>query len=376
MHGKWITGVVALSLLWMAGLPRECGAARLKDVASIEGVRDNQLVGFGLVYGLNDTGDNANSSLYTIQAHLSVLAKEYGITVPTASVRVKNVAAVMVTAQLPAFSRPGSRFDVTVSSIGDAESLEGGVLFHVPLSGADGQVYAVAMGPVTVGGFSRGAGGNQVTQNHVTVGRVPNGAYVERAVAYDDVLERPTLNILLFQADFTTAQQARDAIAHELGVPQAVQALDAGTIQIDRSLLPERFNNIVDLVAAIERVDVNVDVRAKVVINERTGTVVMGQDVRIATVAVQHGGLTLTVSRTPYVSQPGPFARRGRTVETEEVDVTVTERPADFHMLEEGGTLGELITALNQLGVTARDMISIVQTLKECGALKAELVLM
>ncbi len=353
----------------------EAGAARLKDIASIEGVRGNQLVGFGLVYGLNDSGDNSNSSLYTIQAHLSVLAKQYGITVPAASVRVKNVAAVMVTAELPPFARSGSRIDVTVSSIGDAESLQGGTLFHTPLSGADGQVYAVAMGPLTVGGFSSGSGGNSVVQNHPTVGRIPNGAYVEQEVPFDDVLLKSTVNVLLDAPDFTTAQKAQAAIGFALDNPTSVKALDAGTIQIDRAALENKYNSVVDLVAAIEQVDVPVDVRAKVVINERTGTVVMGEDVRLATVAIQHGGLTVTVSRTPVVSQPLPFSE-GVTKTDEIVDVNVTERASDLHVVDEGATLGDLVTALNALGVTARDMIAIVQLLKESGALKAELVLM
>lgn len=370
-----IVTVVLVTALTLTAFGTRGSATRLKDIANIEGVRSNQLVGFGLVYGLNDSGDSSNSSLYTIQAHLSVLAKQYGITVPAQSVRVKNIAAVMVTAELPPFARPGSRIDVTVSSIGDAESLEGGVLFHTPLSAADSQVYAVAMGPLTVGGFSRGGGGNNVTQNHPTVGRVPNGAYVEREVSFEDVLLKPTVNVVLNNPDFTTVKKAEGAIADILGMPSAVEALDAGTIQINREALSERYNSVVDLVAAIEQVDVPVDAKARIVINERTGTVVMGQDVRIATVAIQHGGLTVTVSRQPYVSQPEPFSE-GETVVVEETDVEVTERASDFHLVEEGGTLGELVEALNTLGVTARDMIAIVQLLKESGALKADLVLM
>jgi flagellar P-ring protein precursor FlgI len=341
-------------------------ATRIKDISDIKGVRRNQLVGYGLIVGLNGTGDGKDAE-FTLQSLASMLEK-MGVTVKTDDIKVDNVAAVMVTSELPPFAKSGSRIDVLVSSIGDAENLQGGTLLFTPLKGADGQVYAVAQGPVSTGGFSAGGEGSGVQKNFPTVGRIAGGAVIEREIK-TGFAEKKRLTLLLHTPDFTTALRMTEAI-NTLGYAQMAHTEDSSTINVD---IPESYTgNIVKLIAMIEGLKVTPDAVAKVIINERTGTVVMGSNVRISTVAVAHGNLSIEIKESPQVSQPLPFAQ-GETVVTPDTEMSVKEGNSRLILMEPGVSIGEVVRALNALGVSPRDLISIFQAMKAAGALQAEL---
>ncbi len=340
--------------------------SRLRDVARLQGVRGNQLMGYGMVVGLDGTGDK-DQTKFTTQSLANLLVRQ-GLTVNPATIKVKNVAAVMVTAELPPFARAGSRLDVTVSSTGDAKSLLGGTLLMTALQGPDGQTYAVAQGPLLVGGFSASAGGASVTKNHPTVGRVPDGGIIEREIG-GNFNARTTLRYSLMEEDFTTAVRVVHAINEELGEKLA-QPLDARTVELQ---IPKEFQGrAVELVARLENLNVQLQPKARVVVNERTGTVILGAEVRIGAVSIIQGGLSIMVSSTPLVSQPAPFSK-GKTVTATKKDVTAVEEKPKTVTVEPGVSVGKLAEMLNGMGVSPRDMVAILQAIKEAGALQAEL---
>lgn len=361
-------GLVLLVGIFFSILPIDAEAVRIKDIAAVEGVRENSLIGYGLVIGLNGTGDKTGTT-FTVQT-LSSMLKKMGIAVEPSAVKVKNVAAVMVTAKLPPFVKTGSRIDVVVSSLGDATSLQGGTLLLTPLKGADQQVYAVAQGPISIGGFIGGKEGDSVQKNHPTAGRVAEGAQVEKEVGFP-FLHKERFNLLLRQQDFTTALRISQAINAQLGGESVASAVDSGTITLQ---VPDFYKGrLVELLAAIESLEVTVDLPARVVVNERTGTIVMGDQVRISEVAVSHGNLTIRVKTDFQVSQPPPFAPEGsETVVVPQRQTEVREEDAQILMLR-GATIGEVVRGLNAIGVTPRDLIAILQAIKAAGALQAEL---
>jgi flagellar P-ring protein FlgI len=327
----------------------------LREVASLQGVRGNMLMGYGLVVGLKGTGDTIQSK-FTIQSLANLMARQ-GISIPTTGVNVKNVASVFVTAELPAFARPGQRVDITVSSNGDAGSLAGGTLLMTPLQGPDGQVYVVGQGPILVGGFSV-----------ATAGRIPDGGVVERAVAgaFND---RKVLRYSLQQEDFTTAVRVVRAINKELPAAQA-RALDARTVEVP---VPEEFQGrIVEMVARLENLSIELQPHARVVVNEKTGTVVMGADVRIGAVSIVQAGLSISVATKRAVSQPAPLSK-GKTVTTATGEIKAEDEKVKSFTLEPGTTVGKLAEMLNNVGVTPRDLVAILQAMKDAGALNAEL---
>ena len=352
--------LILLSPAWL-------GAVRLKDIVDINGVRENQLVGYGLVVGLNGTGDG-KKSLFTVQSMVSMLEK-MGVTINPKDITVSNVAAVMVTAKLPPFAKTGNRIDALVSSIGDAKSLQGGTLLMTPLKAANGMVYAVGQGPVNIGGFSSSGAGGSVQKNFPTVGRVVDGALIERQVALN-LNSRRNLTLSIRDPDFTTATRVTNAI-NALFYDRIAEAQDAGTIQV--KVPPAYLGNIVQLVAMIEKLEVRPDMTARVVINERTGTVVMGENVRLSTVAIAHGNLSIVIKESPQVSQAAPFAQGGQTVVTPNTDLSVKEDTNQLVLLPAGASIGEVVGALNALGVSPRDLIAIFQAIKAAGALQADL---
>jgi len=359
--------ILFLAILTTACLCQSAVAARIKDVASIKGVRTNQLVGYGLVVGLNGTGDKQQTR-FTFQSLVNML-EDMGIRVDKDQVKVKNVAAVMVTANMPPFSRIGNRLDVLVSSIGDAQSLVGGTLLMTPLKGVDGNMYALAQGPVSIGGVGASGGGGGVTVNHLLAGRVADGASVEREIPMS-LDGKTSLTMMLSNPDFTTASRVSAAINTALG-QSAARMLDSGTLEIE---IPEsRQANVALFLADIERLLVTPDSVARVVVNERTGTVVMGENVRISTVAVSHGNLSISIRESAMVSQPGAFTEQGQTVVIPETDVMIEQEQRSLMVVDSGATIGELVGALNAIGVTPRDLISIFQSIKAAGALQAEL---
>lgn len=356
--------VVALGVIAPAAAMAE---ARIKDIAKIQGVRENELFGYGLVVGLNGTGDRAQVT-FTIQAVVSML-KKLGITVPADRLSLKNVAAVMVTAKLAPFAKMGSTLDVTVSSVGDATSLQGGTLLITPLQAADGQVYAVAQGPISIGGFNFSAGGTgeKVQKNHPTVGRVPNGAIVEREPS-TDFLKAKQLLLVLNNPDFTTALRMAEAVAQSLGAEAT--AKDASTVEVR---VPNLYlSNPVELIAAVEKVSLEPDMPAKVVVNERTGTIIMGSHVRISTVAVAHGSLSVQIRSELLVSQPTPLSK-GETTIVPRTALEAREGKNRFNLVDEGVSIGDVVKGLNALGVTPRDIIAILQAIRQAGALQGEL---
>jgi flagellar P-ring protein precursor FlgI len=360
-HG--LAMILALACLY-SGVSQ---ADRIKDIADIKGVRNNQLIGYGLVVGLDGTGDG-KKSLFTIQSMASMLEK-MGVTVDAKDIQVSNVAAVMITAELPAFTKVGSRIDALVSSIGDAKNLQGGTLLLTPLKAVNGNVYAVAQGPVNTGGFSASGASGSVQKNFPTVGRIIGGVLVEREVVLD-FNHRQSLTLSLHQPDFTTAMRMRNAI-NGLFYDAIAVAPDAGTVEVR---IPTSYvGNLVGLVAMIEKLDIRPDTIARVVINERTGTVVMGENVRIATIAIAHGNLSVVIKENPEVSQPLPFSEGGQTVVTPDTEIAVQEESNQLVLLESGASIGEVVSALNALGVSPRDLIAIFQAIKAAGALKAEL---
>jgi flagellar P-ring protein precursor FlgI len=342
----------------------------IRDVASVEGIRNNSLIGYGLVVGLKGTGDK-QQTYFTIQTLASILQR-MGVEIPPSvvqsTVQVKNVAAVFVTASLPPFSRPGLPLDVIVSSAGDARSLEGGLLLLTPLYAADGQVYAAAQGPLVVGGYAVGSSANSKQMNHPTVGRIPNGALIERDSSLD-LSKLHTVSLLLNEASFTTVEEVASVINRELAAPAAT-VVDSRRLEIG---IPVPGNaNLPALLARIENFEVRVRRKAKVVVNERTGTVVLGQDVRLGAVSILHGSFSIEVTTTYSASQPGPLAG-GQTEVLPETRLKASESPARNVALSEGASVEELVTRLQAIGATARDVVSILQAIKAAGALEAEL---
>ena len=358
--------LIGLLLFSCLGWLDSAHAVRLKDIAEINGVRKNQLVGYGLVVGLDGTGDGKKAT-FTLQSMASMLEK-MGVTVDRNSIQVKNVAAVMVTASLPPFAKRGNRLDVLVSSIGDADNLQGGTLMLTPLKGLDGKIYAMAQGPVNTGGFGAGGAASTVVKNFPTVGRVLSGAIIEREVP-NNFKDRSTLIFSLHNPDFITAARVIDVINSQFAVPVA-RAADPGTIEIQ---IPDQYTgNTVSLLASLSELEVNPDAKAKVVINERTGTVVMGEQVRISTIAIAHGNLSIVVRENVNVSQPMPFSD-GQTVASPSTQINVQEDGNQLMVVPKGVSIGEVVNALNALGVTPRDLIAIFQAIKAAGALQADL---
>lgn len=360
-----ITSLV-LIFFCVAMLPVYAGSAtRIKDIAKVQGVRSNQLSGYGLVVGLNGTGDGTKS-VETLQSIANML-KGFGVAISTTQLQPKNVAAVMVTAQLPPFSKSGDTIDIAVSSIGDAKSLQGGMLLQTPMKAGNGSIYAVGQGPLTIGGYSAGGRGNSVQKNFPTVALVPSGAIVEREVPMSYVINGE-LRLSLSQPDFTTATRISESIGQHFG--SIASAKDPGTVVIN---IPSQYeNNVVGFVAALEELPVYPDAIAKIVINERTATVVMGTNVTIDEVAVAQGGLTVTIGKTTSVSQPPPFSG-GSTVVTNNTTVNAQEKPANLIVLPAASSVGDVVSALNAVGATPLDIISILQAMKAAGALHAEL---
>ena len=359
--------------LWIAGLVLALGgsaqAARVKDIAEIAGVRENQLMGLGLVVGLNGTGDAGPFLSHA----LSNALRNLGINISPEQVRARNAALVYVTATLPPFSHAGSKIDVTVSSVGDARSLLGGTLLRTPLEGADGNVYAVAQGSLTVGGFSFGGEAASAQQNHPTVGRITNGAMVERVVPAVLLGPGNELVVVLHERSFLMAERLSRVISESL--PVAATAIDSASVQV---LVPDELTDsgqIVNLIARLGELEITPDVEARVVINERTGTIVAGEHVRVSRVAISHGNLTITVAEAPQVSQPLPFSD-GETTVVPRTQLDVGQQRGPMHVLEPGITVADLAQALNELGVSSRDLVSIFQALKAAGALQAELVVL
>jgi len=358
--------VVMMIAFWAAILaPAPANAARLKDIASFSGVRTNELVGYGLVVGLAGTGDGT-SSTFTLRSMSNMLEK-MGVEANPDTLKPKNVASVMVTAKMPVSAKPGSAIDVTVSSLGDAKSLLGGILLITPLKGLDGRVYAVSQGSLTIGGFSIAGEAAQAQKNIPTVGRIPNGAVIERGVPFKfNNQDSMTLNLAI--RDFGTTMQVVNKINESMGGSYAT-AKDISTIDLQ---LPDQFRgNMVPLMASLENLDISPDGKARVVVDEKTGTVVLGQDVRLTRVAVAHGNLQIVISEDVDVSQPGPFSD-GETVVTPRTDIQSAEQNNQL-MLMEGATLQELVDGLNSIGAAPRDLISIIRALKVAGSLHAEL---
>jgi len=356
-------------VLSMLLLPHLAQAARIKDIAAFDGVRENQLIGYGLVVGLNGTGDS-DQTKFPVQSLVGALER-LGVTVNRNEITVKNIAAVMVTAQLPPFAKQGNRLDVLVSSVGDAKSLAGGTLMMAPLKGADGQVYAVAQGAILTNSFSYGGQATSAVKNHPTAGTVPGGALIERELP-NVLADRKDLKLNLHQSDFTTASRVASAI-NERFSGQVARLTDPGSVLI---AVPEPYRNrLIEFVADLERLEVNPDITARVVMNERTGTIVMGENVRISTVAVSHGNLTVVVKETPRVSQPRALAA-GTTTVVPRTELRVAEEKVNLSLLREGANLGDVVRGLNTLGVTPRDLLGILQAIKAAGALNAELSVM
>lgn len=351
-------------LFLVLGAAVSAGAVRLKDIASFGGVRSNDLVGYGLVVGLAGTGDK--SAQFTMQSMANML-DSMGVKVDRSVLKPKNVAAVMVTAKMPASSRPGSRMDITVSSMGDASSLLGGVLLMTPLKGVDGNVYALGQGPLAVGGFSAGGDAAQASKNIATVARIPGGAVIERGVpfAFND---QRTVSINMHGEDFSTTKRVVDAVNRAMGGNFA-QAQDVATVQL--AVPPKYQGDLVNLMASLENLEISPDSRAKVVVDEKTGTVVLGANVTLSKVAVSHGNLNVVVSEQPQVSQPGAFSG-GQTVVTPQTQVGLREEQRRL-VLMDGASIQELVDGLNAIGATPRDLISILRTMKAAGALHAEL---
>jgi flagellar P-ring protein FlgI len=361
-----VAAVLASAALWW---PAPAEASRIKEVASIQGVRPNQLTGYGLVVGLDGTGDQTTSAPFATQTLLTLL-QQMGVTAPnSSSIQLKNLATVMVTAQLPAFAQPGQTIDVTVSSLANAKSLRGGTLIATPLKGADGQIYAMAQGNLVIGGAGASASGSKVQINTLASGRIPEGATVERSVA-TPMNQGDAIQLDLNSSDFATASEVVRVINNRMGSGTA-DALDGRSIRVR---MPASADARVNFMAEIE----NLDVRqfapaAKVVINARTGSIVMNQAVTIAACAVAHGSLSVTISTTPMASQPGPFAKVGQTVVMEKSDITITQQPGSLVQMPSGAKLADVVRALNSLGATPQDLLAILQAMKSAGALSAEL---
>lgn len=346
--------------------------SRIKDIADFEGVRSNILIGYGLVVGLNGTGDSANSIPFTRQTLINMLEK-LGVNAKAAEsqIKTKNVAAVMITSNMPSYARQGSKIDITASSLGDAKSLEGGQLLATPLIAADGQTYAVAQGPIIIGGFTSTGNAGTVTKNHPTSGHISGGATIEMETGHE-LANNKRLRLILRNPDFTTSMRLRDAINEVFNEPIA-NALDNQTIDVAIPLALR--SNLVPIIQKIENTYVRPDAAAKIVINEKTGTVVMGAGVQISDVAISHANLNIRVTELTDVIQPDGFSD-GVTAAVPITAIEVDEEAAQFHVIDSGANLADLVDGLNALGVSPRDIISILQTIKSAGALQAEIVIM
>jgi len=385
MYGRFKI-ILLFLLVFYFNFPAAGMAARIKDISSIKGVRPNQLFGYGLVIGLFGSGDKGGSSF--TQKGLANMLEHMGINVNPEDIKAKNVAAVIVSATYPPFARIGKKIDVTLSSIGDAKSLLGGTLLLTPLKGVDGKVYGLAQGPVVIGGYAVGGdAGGGVGKNHTTVGRISGGATIEREIPLS-VMDKKELTIILNNPDFNTATRSAQAINSLIGESIATP-IDPGTLSLD---IPEKFQDkVVKLIAQIGDIEVVPDSVAKIIVNEKTGTVVVGENVRIQKVAVAHGNLSIQIKETKQVSQPLPFSPPGKgaaatqmnggtivapggsTVVTPESEVGVAEEDNRLVLIPEGRTIGELVKALNAIGVTPRDLITILQAIKAAGALQGDL---
>jgi len=369
---KIISGLVALAvaLAPFAGAAPVQAASRIKDLANVEGVRQNQLIGYGLVVGLNGTGDTINNIPFTKQS-LTAMLERLGVNIRGQTLRTGNVAAVMVTANLPAFGTQGTRIDVTVSALGDSKSLQGGTLLVTPLLGADGNVYAVAQGSLAIGGFSAEGDASKITKGIPTNGRIANGAIIEREI--DFALNRlPNLRLALRNSDFTTAKRIASAINDFIGQATA-EPIDPSTVALT---IPKQFaGNVVALITEIEQLQIEPDLPAKIIIDERSGIIVMGRDVRVSTVAIAQGNLTVSISETPQVSQPAPLSR-GRTRVVPRTRIGVQEDNHKLALVRESVSLQQLVDGLNALGIGPRDMIAILQAIKAAGAIQADIEVM
>jgi len=364
-----VFGVFALFTAFILLSPAHAKMTRIKDIVDFEGVRDNQLVGYGLVVGLNGTGDSLNNSPFTEQSLVAMLER-LGVNVRGQNLNTGNVAAVMVTATLPPFTNQGARIDVDISALGDAESLQGGTLLVTPLMAADGEVYAVAQGPVTISGFVAEGQSATIIRNIPTAGRIPSGAIVEREINFD-LADLSSVRLTLRNPDFTTARRIAQAV-NGFTSANVAEAENSASVRLTR---PANYNgNIVDLITDIEQLPVQPDQIARVVVDERSGVIVMGAEAKISTVAVAMANLTVKITETPQVSQPNPFAEQGQTVVVPRTDIEVNSSPdAKLALVDTGVTLQDLVTGLNRLGVEPRDMITILQAIKAAGALQAEI---
>jgi flagellar P-ring protein FlgI len=367
---RFLLVACAASLALLSSVVSAAATSRIKDLANIEGVRQNQLIGYGLVVGLNGTGDTLNNIPFTKQS-LQAMLERMGVNIRGATIRTGNVAAVMVTGNLPPFATQGTRMDVTVSALGDAKNLQGGTLLVTPLLGADGNVYAVAQGSLAISGFQAEGQAAKITQGVPTVGRIANGAIIEREI--DFALNRlPNVRLALRNADFTTAKRIAAAINDFLGV-KCAEPLDPSTVQLT---VPQEFKgNVVAFLTEIEQLQVDPDLAAKIIIDERSGIIVMGRDVRVSTVAVAQGNLTVTISEAPQVSQPNPLSQ-GRTVVTPRTNIGVSEDGKKFAVVKDGVSLQQLVDGLNGLGIGPRDLIGILQAIKAAGAIQADIEVM
>ncbi len=368
VRALWVCCAAALAgaALWWPQASQ--AATRIKEVASIQGVRSNALVGYGLVVGLDGTGDQTTSTPFTTQS-INAMLQQMGVTVPPGTnMQLKNVAAVMVTAQLPAFAQPGQNIDVNVSSLGNAKSLRGGTLIATPLKGADGQIYAMAQGNLIVGGAGASAGGSKVQINHLSAGRIPDGASVERAVA-TPLNQGDVMQLDLASSDYNTAREVARAINTRMG-GELAQAIDGRVVRVR---MPPPGNARIAFLADIENLPVDLAApAAKVVVNARTGSVVMNQSVTLKACAVAHGSLSVTISSSPVISQPNALSQ-GETVVAQKSDITVTQQPGSLVQMAAGTQLADVVKALNSLGATPQDLLAILQAMKTAGALNAEI---
>jgi len=365
--------ICALLIAALTFASPQAAAERVKDLATVEGVRDNQLVGYGLVVGLNGTGDQTTQTPFTVQSIINMLT-QFGVTIPPGTnLQLKNVAAVTIQAELPAFAKPGQKLDVTVASIGNAKSLRGGSLLMAPLRGADGNVYAVAQGNLVVGGFgASGSDGSSITVNIPSAGRIPNGAIVERKVN-NEFLTRESIRLNLHTPDFTTSTRLAQQINATMGPGTAI-AIDSVSVDVRAPADPAQRTSYV---AALESLEVEPgEVQAKVIVNSRSGTVVIGANVRVMPAAVSHGSLVVTISETPFVSQPiAPFGRTGQTVASSDSQVSIDDSDSRMFLFKPGTSLDDIVQAVNRVGAAPGDLVAILEALKQAGALRAELVI-
>ena len=368
---RTLRAVILAVLMTAFAMPNAGATSRIKDLANIEGVRQNQLIGYGLVVGLNGTGDTLNNIPFTKQS-LTAMLERLGVNIRGQTLRTGNVAAVMVTANLPPFGTQGTRIDITVSALGDSKSLQGGVLLVTPLLGADGNVYAVGQGSVAIGGFQAEGEAAKIVRGVPTVGRIANGALIEREIEFT-LNKQNQLRMALRNPDFTTAKRVAAAINDFIGSPTA-EPLDPATVGIT---IPQQYRgNVISLLTEIEQLQVEPDQAAKIVIDERSGIIVMGRDVRVSMVAVAQGNLTVTITESPQVSQPAPFSRGGTTRTVPRTSIGVQEDGKKLALVKDGVSLQQLVDGLNSLGIGPRDLIAILQAIKAAGAIQADIEVM